>query len=345
MPATEGVINDISELSKTQKAAVFILAIGPRRASEVFKRLEEEEIARITKEISALGTVSQDVIDAVVAEFKASLAQKRRHIKGGLNTAQKLLTTVLGEERAEKVLAQVAEDNSESPFDFLKKTEPSQILNFIQNEHPQTIALILSYLDSEYSASILASLPSELQIEVTRRITTMDRTPPDIVRDIGATLESKLSSLFSQGLATTGGVKTTAEILNHVDRATEKMILEAMEETEPELVDNVRKLMFVFEDIIHINDRGVQQILKEVDTKELAVALKGASEAVKEKIFKNMSKRAAEGIKEEMEFMGPVRLKTVEEAQQRIVAIIRRLEETGEIMISGRGGKEDELIV
>ncbi len=341
----EGVIKDISELSRTQKVAVFVLAIGPRRAAELFKRLDEDEIARVTKEISSLGTVPQEVIEAVVSEFKTNLVQKKRVIRGGQSAAQKLLSTVLGEERAEKVLSQIKEDSGESPFEFLKNTEPSQILNFIQNEHPQTIALILSYLDPEYAASILSSLPSELQIEVARRITTMDRTPPDIVRDIGATLESKISSLFSQGLATTGGVKTTAEILNHVDRATEKMILEAMEETEPELVDNVRKLMFVFEDVIHINDRGVQQILKEVDTKELAVALKGASEAVKEKIFKNMSKRAAEGIKEEMEFMGPVRLKTVEEAQQRIVAIIRRLEETGEIMISGRGGKEDELIV
>ncbi len=343
--AQEEIIRDPSALSPRQKAAIFILAVGQEKAAEIFKRLDPEEVEMLVREISQLGPVSKEVTEAVVREFRNGLLEKRRLIKGGLLTAQKLLTAALGEEKAMELIAKVGGKANESPFDFLKRTEPSQLLNFIQNEHPQTIALILSYLEPEYGASILASLPVDLQIEVTRRITTMDRTPPDIVRDIGRTLENKLSSLFSQGLTTTGGVKTTAELLNFVDRSTEKMILEAMEETEPELVDEVRKLMFVFEDIIHINDRGIQQVLKEVDTKELAVALKGASEPVKEKIFKNMSKRAAEAIKEEMEFMGPVRLKTVEEAQQRIVAIVRRLEEAGEIVISGRGGKEDELVV
>ncbi len=339
------VIRDPSSLTPRQKAAVFILAVGQDKAKEIFKRLDEQEVEIITKEIAELGPVSVEVTSAVLREFKESFLEKRRLVKGGMPTAEKLLTAALGEEKAKELIAKVGGKVGESPFEFLKRTEPSQLLNFIQGEHPQTIALILSYLEPEYAASILASLPVELQVEVTRRITTMDRTPPDIVRDIGKTLEHKLSSLFSQGLATAGGVKTTAEILNYVDRSTEKMILEAMEETDPELVDEVRKLMFVFEDIIHINDRGIQQVLKEVDTKELAVALKGASDAVKEKIFKNMSKRAAEAIKEEMEFMGPVRLRTVEEAQQRIVAIIRRLEEMGEIVISGRGGKEDELVV
>ncbi len=344
MPQEE-VIKDPSALTPRQKAAVFLLAIGQQKAAEIFKRLDEHEVELLTKEIANLGPVSKEVIDAVLREFREGFLEKRRLIKGGMLTAQKFLEAALGPEKAQELIAKVGGKSGESPFEFLKRTEPSQLLNFIQNEHPQTIALILSYLEPEYAASILSSLPVELQIEVTRRITTMDRTPPDIVMDIGKTLEHKLSSLFSQGLATAGGVKTTAEILNYVDRSTEKMILEAMEETEPELVDEVRKLMFVFEDIIHINDRGIQQVLKEVDTKELAVALKGASDAVKEKIFKNMSKRAAEAIKEEMEFMGPVRLRTVEEAQQRIVAIIRRLEEAGEIVISGRGGKEDELVV
>lgn len=343
MPAE--IIKDINALTTRQKAAIFILSLPHAQAAELLKRLSQTEVELLTKEITKLNPVAPEVIDQVKKEFLERIKEKKNIVKGGVGTAERVLKTVLGENKAEEILGRVMEDEGISPFDFLKNSEPAQVLNFIQNEHPQTIALILSYIEPQYAASILSALPVDIQIEVVRRITTMDRTPPDIVKEIGASLESKFSAVFTQGLTTAGGVKTTAEILNRVDRSTEKIILEAMEESEPELVDEVRKLMFVFEDIVHINDRGIQQVLKEIDTKELAIALKGASDQVKEKIFKNMSSRAAEAIKEEMEFMGPVRVKTVEEAQQRIVAVIRKLEEAGEIVISGRGGKEDELIV
>jgi flagellar motor switch protein FliG len=230
------------------------------------------------------------------------------------------------------------------PFDFVKKTDPSQLLSFIQDEHPQTIALILSHLNPNQAAAVLSGLPQELRAEVARRIAIMDRTPPEVIREIERVLERKLStSIVTQGFTAVGGVKSLVEVLNWVDRTTEKTILENLTDTCPDLADEIKKLMFVFEDIILLDDGSIQKVLREVDSKELALALKGVGEEVQNRIYRNMSDRASTMLKEDMEFMGPVRLRNVEEAQQRIVGVIRRLEENGEIVVARGGG--DEVIV
>jgi len=229
------------------------------------------------------------------------------------------------------------------PFEFVRKTEPSQLLNFIQDEHPQTIALILSYLSSSQAASVISALPPDKQVDVAKRIATMDRTSPDVIKEVERVLERKLASLVNQDYTIAGGIDSVVEILNSVDRGTERHILETLETEQPELADEIRKKMFVFEDILTLDDKSIQRVLREVDNNDLSIALKNTAEEVKEAIFRNLSKRLAEMIKEEMDFMGPVRMKDVEEAQQKIVNIIRKLEDSAEIVISRGGG--DEIVV
>jgi flagellar motor switch protein FliG len=262
---------------------------------------------------------------------------------GGIATAREILEKAVGSARAIEIIERLGGMLQGSPFDFLKKADPTHLLNFIQNEHPQTIALILAYLEYEQSAVIMSALPPELQTEVAIRIATMDQTAPEIISEVERVLERKITTVLSQELSVAGGIESLAELLNRVDRATEKSILETLEEENQELAVEIKKLMFTFDNVTLLDDRAVQQVLKEVDMKELALALKGASEEVKNKIFNNVSSRAAENIREEMEYMGPVRVKQVEEAQQNIVAIIRRLEEHGDIVIS-RGGEEEMLV-
>ncbi|KHM53109.1 flagellar motor switch protein FliG, partial [Anaerovibrio lipolyticus] len=249
----------------------------------------------------------------------------------------------LGSEKASAIISRLTTSLQVRPFDFLHKTDPSQLLNFIQNEHPQTIALIMAYLDPDQAATILSSLPAERQAEVAKRIAIMDRTSPDVLREVERVLERKLSALVTQDFTDAGGVKAIVEVLNRVDRATEKGIVDALEVDNPELTEEIKKLMFVFEDIVMIDDRSLQMVLREVDTKDLSLALKATNSDVQGKVFKNMSKRAGDMLREEIEFMGPVKIRDVEEAQQRIVNVIRRLEEKGEIVISR--GKGDEMIV
>ncbi|MDE6719506.1 MAG: flagellar motor switch protein FliG, partial [Treponemataceae bacterium] len=228
------------------------------------------------------------------------------------------------------------------PFDFIRRTDPAHLLNFIQQEYPQTIALILAYLEPAKAAIILQNLPEEMQPEVSKRLATMDRTSPDVLREVERVLEKKLSTLSSEDYTAAGGVESIVEILNLVDRSSEKAIIEALEEEDPDLAEEIKKRMFVFEDIVMLDDRSIQRVLREVDTQELAKALKSVDAEVQDKIFHNMSKRAASMLKEDMEFMGPVRLKDVEEAQQKVVSTIRRLEEKGDIVIARSG--EDELV-
>jgi flagellar motor switch protein FliG len=229
------------------------------------------------------------------------------------------------------------------PFEFLKKADPAQVYSFIQDEHPQTIALILSYMPVNSAAQVLTKLPGELRAEVAGRIAQMDQTPPEVIRRVEQVLEKKLSSVLSQEMTQAGGPKALVDLLNRVDRSTERLIIDTLSESNPELAEQVKNLMFVFEDIVQLDDRAIQAVLKEVDMKELATALKGVNADVGQKIFKNMSERAVGMLKEDMEFMGPVRLRVVEEAQQKIVSVIRRLEEAGEITV-GRGGEEDVLV-
>lgn len=307
--------------------------------------MSDEEIEQLTLDLSSLGTIDADLRIAVLDEFYQMAVAKRYVAQGGIEFARDLLENALGSDRALEVLTKLQSSLQEVPFEFLKRADPAQICSFIQDEHPQTIALILAHLNSAVSAIVLSALPRATQADVVVRIATMDRTPPEIVREVERVLERKMASIFSQGFTFAGGVKEVAEILNRIERNAEKSIMSDLEERDPELAAEIGRLMFTFDDIIYVDDSGIQRVLREIESKELALALKAANGDVMEKIFKNMSERAREMIKEEIEFMGPVRLRNVEEAQQKIVGVIRRLEDAGELIIQGRGGgSEDEIV-
>ncbi|MCR5175901.1 MAG: flagellar motor switch protein FliG [Anaerovibrio sp.] len=331
------------ELTNQQKAAVLFITLGPEYSAMLFKHMNDEEIEKLTLEIANQKQVSHEQKKAVIKEFYQMAMAKDYLSSGGLEYAQNVLEKALGAEKASMIISRLTTSLQVRPFDFLHKTDPSQLLNFIQNEHPQTIALIMAYLDPDQAATILTSLPQDRQAEVAKRIAIMDRTSPDVLREVERVLERKLSALVTQDFTDAGGVKAIVEVLNRVDRTTEKGIVEQLEVDNPELTEEIKKLMFVFEDIVMIDDRSLQMVLREVDTKDLSLALKATNQDVQGKVFKNMSKRAGDMLREEIEYMGPVKIRDVEEAQQRIVNVIRRLEEKGEIVISR--GKGDEMIV
>lgn len=297
----------------------------------------------MTLEIANTRSVAPQTKEDILNEFYQVCLAQQYIAEGGIGYAKELLEKALGEERAQNVISKLTASLQVRPFEFVRKTEPSQLLNFIQDEHPQTIAMILSYLSSGQAAMIIGALPPEKQADVAKRIALMDRTSPDVIKEVERVLERKLSSLVNQDYTIVGGVDAIVGILNTVDRATEKHIMESLEIEEPELADEIRKKMFVFEDILLLDDRAIQRVLRDVDNNDLGVALKAANEEVQNVVFKNMSKRLAAMIKEDMEFMGPVRMKDVEEAQQKIVGIIRKLEDSAEIVISRGGG--DEIVV
>lgn len=330
------------ELSGKEKAAVLLIALGPQNSAEIFKHLNEEEIEELTLEIANMRMVSPEEKQKVIEDFYQLCLAQEYISEGGINYAKDILERALGSDKAVDIISRLTSSLQVRPFEFVRKADPNQLLNYIQNEHPQTIALILSYLSPSQSAHILASLPQEKQAEVTRRIAIMDSTSPEVVKEIERVLESKFSNIMGQDFTVTGGIQSVVDILNSVDRGTEKYIMEELDIKDAELSDEIRKRMFVFEDIVNLDNRSIQRIIREVDNSQWAIALKGAGEEVKETIFANMSKRLAEMIKEDIEFMGPIRLKDIEEAQQNIVNVIRRLEEEGEI-ITPRGG--DEIIV
>lgn len=330
-------------LSGRQKAAVLLVSLGPSLSAEIFKHLREDEIEQMTLEIANLQKVTKDQKEDVVQEFHSLCLANEYLTQGGIDYAKDVLERALGTQKALELLNRLTATLQVRPFDFVRKTDPNQVLNFIQGENSQTIALILAYLDPERSSIILSALPPERQSDVARRIAIMDRTSPEVIKEVEQVLERKLSSVLSQDYTIAGGVQSVVEILNRVDRGTEKSIMETLEVLDPTLAEEIKKRMFVFEDIIQLDDRAIQQVLREVNSQDLVMALKGAREEVEFKILKNMSKRAADMLKEDIEFMGPVRLRDVEEAQQRIVNIIRKLEESGEIIIARGGG--DEIIV
>lgn len=341
MPAN--MYGDEPELTSSQKAAILMIALGPEYSAMVFKHLTDEEVEKLTLEIANQRQVDPEVKQAVISEFYQMAMAKTYLSTGGLQYAQDVLEKALGAEKASLIIGRLTTSLQVRPFDFLHKTDPSQLLNFIQNEHPQTIALIMAYLEPDQAAIILSSLPQERRAEVSKRIAEMDRTSPDVLREVERVLERKLSSLVTQDFTVAGGIKSIVEVLNRVDMSTQKDILDTMEVDDPELAEEIKKLMFVFDDIVMIDDRSMQRVLRDVDTKDLGLALKAAQAEVAEKVFKNMSKRAGDMLKEELEFMGPVKLRDVEDAQQRIVNIIRTLEEKGEVMIARGGG--DEMLV
>ena len=326
-----------------QKAAILLIALGPERSADIFKHLKEDEIEELTLEIANTRSVSPQVKEDVLNEFYQICLAQQYIAEGGIGYAKELLDKALGEDRAKEVITKLTASLQVRPFEFVRKTDPSQLLNFIQDEHPQTIAMILSYLTSAQAALVIGALPPEKQADVAKRIAMMDRTSPDVIKEVERVLEKKLSSLVNQDYTIVGGVDAIVNILNTVDRTTEKHIMESLEIEEPELADEIRKKMFVFEDILSLDDRAIQRVLRDVDNADLGVALKAANEEVQNVIFKNLSKRLAAMIKEDMEFMGPVRMKDVEEAQQKVVSVIRKLEDSGEIVISRGGG--DEIVV
>ena len=331
-----------TEYSGKQKAAIFLLTVGPEVAADIMKRLSEAEVDTLTYEIARLDKIRPEDKEKVLQEFQELMMAQEFISRGGIDQARAILEKALGTQKAIDIVNRLTSSLQVRPFDFVRRQDPAQLLNFIQNEHPQTIALILSYLDAPKSALIMSSLPHQIQADVTRRIAKMDRTSPEVLREVERVLERKLSTLSNEDYTMAGGIDVVVEVLNNVDRSTEKSIIEALEEEDPELAEEIKKKMFVFEDIVLLDDKAIQKVLRELDNQDLAKALKAVDTEVQEKIFRNMSKRAAALLREDMEFMGPIRLKDVEEAQQKIVNIIRKLEEDGEIVVARAG--EDELV-
>jgi flagellar motor switch protein FliG len=326
-----------------QKAAIFLISLGQEVSSEIFKHLKEAEVEELTFEIARQGKVETEDKERVLNEFQELMMAQDFITTGGVDYARDVLEKALGSQKASDILNRFTTSLQVRPFDFVRRADPEQLVSFIQSEHPQTIALILAYLDADKSALVLGQLPAEIQADVAKRIATMDRTSPDILKEVERVLERKLSSLASEDYTAAGGVDNIVNILNFIDRSTEKLIIEALEDEDPELAEEIKKKLFVFEDIVLLSDKDIQKLLRQVDNQDLAKALKGVDPEVQEKIFRNNSKRATALLKEEMEFMGPVRLRDVEECQQKIVNIIRKLEEQGEIVIARAG--EDEIVI
>lgn len=335
---------DPKELDGLTKAAILLMTLDTGAAGNLLKQLTPQAVEEVTRELAGLGRVPERLRRAVVEEFYSLSVGSQYLNEGGLDYAKVLLKESLDSQTAERVLQQIQTQVQKTPFAFLQKAETENLLTFIQDEHPQTIALIVCHLPHHKAAEILAGLPMQKQIEAIKRIANMEQTNPEVIREVERGLESRLSNMLTQSMEKAGGVNTVAEILNLADRATEKAIMEGLEADDPELVEEIRRLMFVFEDILKVDDKGIQSILKEIDNDELGLALKTASTDLQNKIFKNMSERAATLIKEDMQYMGPVRVSDVEAAQQRIVDIVRRLEDSGDIIIAGRGGESDLIV-
>jgi flagellar motor switch protein FliG len=332
------------DVTGLRKAAVLLISLSQDQAAEIMKRLPLEAAEEIGREIASLDQVKSEMRRDVFGEFY-NLALANSYVaEGGLEFAKALLKKSLTGDEATRVIKQVTQQVQTTPFSFLQKAESENLLTFIQDEHPQTIALILAHLPPQKASEILVGLPGQKQIEVVKRVANMEQTNPEVIKEVERGLEHRLSDIVSQTFEKAGGVDTVAEILNLADRSTEKGIMEGLEAEDPDLVEQIRRLMFVFEDILLVNDKGIQSVLKEVDNDVLSLALKTASDELKQKIFKNMSERAAQLIQEDMQYMGPVRVSDVEQAQQKIVDVVRRLEDSGEIIISGRGG-EKEMVV
>ncbi|WP_195573155.1 flagellar motor switch protein FliG [Paenibacillus sp. 1001270B_150601_E10] len=330
-------------LTGRQKAAILLISLGPEVSAQIFKHLRDEEIEQLTLEIANVRKVDSAEKDAVLSDFHQICLAQEYISQGGIAYAKEILEKALGSSKAVDIINRLTATLQVRPFDFARKADALQILNFIQNESAQTIALVLSYLQQEQASQILSSLPPEKQADVARRVALMDSTSPEVISQVEAVLEQKLSATVTQDYTSAGGIESIVGILNGVDRGTERTILDSLEIQDPELAEEIKKRMFVFEDIVNIDNRSIQRIIRDVENADLQLALKVASEEVRNAVFRNMSKRMADTFREEMEFMGPVRLRDVEEAQTRIVAIIRRLEESGEIIIARGGG--DDIVV
>jgi len=333
----------VAELSGAQKAAVLLIALGPEKSAKIIRHLGQAEIEQLTLEMSNIRKVSEKHRELVLDEFYNMCIANDYIAKGGIEYAREVLERALGEQRAFEIISKLSASLKMRPFDLVRRSDPKQLLSFIHGEHPQTIALIMTHLPAEKAAILLGSLEPEMQADVAKRVALMGRTSPEVLKEIEKVLEHKISNLAPTDYSSTGGIQSVVDMLNRTDPGTLKNVMDVLDVEDPDLAEQIKRQMFVFTDIVLLDDRAVQLILREVENKELALALKGADQVVMDKIFKNMSDRASQMLKEDMEFMGPIRLKDVEEAQQKIVSTIRRLEDSGEIVIARSG--EDELVV
>jgi flagellar motor switch protein FliG len=341
---TNAMIKSIDELNCVQKVSCLLISLGPGTAAEVLKNIKDEsEVERLAFHIAGMNQVAPEVFTEIITEFYVLFEAQGFLMSGGVSYAQEILTDSFGEEHAQKILNKLVQSLQNTPFDFFNKADPTQLASSFQNENPQLVALVLSYIKPDRAAAILSLLTPEAQVEIASRIAVMDRTSPEILREVETIMENKFSSVMTGDFSQAGGIESLAEILNFSDRTTEKAILDNMEMRDPEMAENVRSLMFVFEDMAKLDARTVQRILREVETKDLGLALKGAKEEVKTIVFENMSERAAAMLKDDMEFMGAVRAKDVSEKQTIIVGIIRGLEASGEIQIA-RSKDEESFI-
>jgi len=327
-----------------KKAAILMVALGAEASSNIFKNLAESEIEQLTAQIARLEGVTPEMREYVLMEFQNLSTAKEYVTHGGIEYAQEVLEASMGPRKAREILEKVTSTIRTTGFNMLDSVETNQLIGFLQKEHPQTVALLLAHMKAERAAATLSALSPEMQVEVATRIATMESISPEVLSQVEQQLAQVMKSFFSGDTAEVGGVKSVAEMLNMVDRSAEKNILGTLERDDPELATEIKSLMFVFEDMLLLDDKSIQKVLKEVDSKELSLALKGSNEQVQTKFLNNMSSRAAEIIKEEISFMGPKRLREVEEAQQKIVDIVRRLESENEIIISGRGGEDDVIV-
>ncbi len=321
-----------------------MIALGTEVSATIFKHLTEQEIEELTLEISNVRKIDPDMKKQIIDEFFQTALAQEYISQGGIGYAKQILEKALGPDEAKQIIQRLTTTLQVRPFDFMRKSDPQQILNFIQNEHPQTIALVLSYLDAQQAATVLSALPEENQADIAKRVAQMDRTSPEVIAQVERVLEKKIStSSVNQDYTRTGGIASIVNVLNGVDRATEKNILDRLEKNDSDLAEEIKKRMFVFEDIIVLDDRAIQRVIRESENEDLILAMRTASDEVKDLLFHNMSDRMAASFKEEMEYMGPVRLHDVEEAQTRIVNTIRKLEDAGEIVIAR--GQGDDVIV
>lgn len=330
----------MARLSGAQKAAILLVQLGKERSTRILREMRESEIEDLMTEISRLDNVQAESVDLVLEEFFDQITRRVAIAQGGIDYARELLEEAIGDVRAREIIERVNASIMETPFEFLRRADSREILSFLQEEHPQTVALILVHLHPDQAAMVISGLPEDKQGEVALRIATMDRTSPEVISQVETIMKRKASQLFQNNeTLVAGGVQPLIDILNRSDRATEKLILDNLERQDPELAEEVRSRMFVFEDIVTLDDRSIQMVLREIDTKALGLALKGVKQEVADKIFKNMSTRASENLSEEIELLGPTRLKQIEESQSAIVRVIRKLEESGQIILA-RGGEE-----
>jgi flagellar motor switch protein FliG len=334
----------IERLTSRQKAALFMLSLDVETATKLMRQLSQDEIESLTVEITNVKGVSSTLLDQVIEEFHQMITAQEYVIQGGLDYAQKLLETSLGFAKATDILEKVKALTHVKGFGILKKADGQQLASFLQKEHPQTIALILSNLSPDQTAHVLTEFPEDLRNNVSYRMATLGKVSPALLAEVEDVVEEIAASEISQSMSSMGGTKSLAAILNKCNNATAKLILEHIEQADQQLASEIKRLMFLFEDLLYVDDRGIQRILREIDKRELALAMKVADDKLKEKVFKNMSERAQELLKEELQYMGPVRLKEVEAAQTRIVEIVKQLEDQGEIVVAGRGGSEEVFV-